>query len=77
MGKTGKKTEQDTADRSAKREKQKKTGALAGLCKGVTEAVGLTVFTGACAGAGVLIGANFGFVIAGLFGGNHDEDLPD
>ena len=34
--------------------------------------------------AGVLIGANFGFVIAGLFGviaglfgGNHDEDLPD
>ena len=27
--------------------------------------------------AGVLIGANFGFVIAGLFGGNHDEDLHD
>lgn len=27
--------------------------------------------------AGVLIGANVGFVIAGLFGGNHDEDLPD
>ena len=27
--------------------------------------------------AGILIGANFGFVIAGLFGGNHDEDLPD
>ena len=27
--------------------------------------------------AGVLIGANFGFVIAGLFGGNHDEDMPD
>lgn len=27
--------------------------------------------------AGVLIGANFGFVIPGLFGGNHDEDLPD
>ena len=28
-------------------------------------------------GIGVLIGANVGFVIAGLFGGNHDEDLPD
>ena len=27
--------------------------------------------------AGILIGANVGFVIAGLFGGNHDEDLPD
>ena len=27
--------------------------------------------------AGVLIGANFGFVIAGLFGGNHDEDMSD
>ena len=27
--------------------------------------------------AGVLIGANFGFVIAGLFGGNHDEDMPN
>lgn len=27
--------------------------------------------------AGVLIGANVGFVIAELFGGNHDEDLPD
>ena len=27
--------------------------------------------------AGILIGANFGFVIAGLFGGNHDEELPD
>lgn len=27
--------------------------------------------------AGVLTGANFDFVIAGLFGGNHDEDLPD
>ena len=28
-------------------------------------------------GIGVLIGANVGFVIAGLFGGNHDEDMPD
>ena len=27
--------------------------------------------------AGIMIGANFGFVIAGLFGGNHDEDMPD
>ena len=27
--------------------------------------------------AGIFIGANFGFVIAGLFGGYHDEDLPD
>ena len=27
--------------------------------------------------AGILIGASVGFVIAGLFGGNHDEDLPD
>ena len=27
--------------------------------------------------AGILIGANVGFVIAGLFGGNHDEDMPD
>lgn len=26
---------------------------------------------------GAFIGTNFGFVIAGLFGGNHDEDLPD
>ena len=26
---------------------------------------------------GVWVGANVGFVIAGLFGGNHDEDLPD
>ena len=30
-----------------------------------------------CPFCGVLIGANVGFVIAGLFGGNHDEDLPD
>ena len=27
--------------------------------------------------AGVLIGANVGLVIAGLFGGYHDEDMPD
>lgn len=27
--------------------------------------------------AGILIGANFGFVIAGLFGGVQDEDVPD
>lgn len=27
--------------------------------------------------AGIMIGANFGFVIAGLFGGNHDEDMLD
>ena len=27
--------------------------------------------------AAVLIGANFGFVIAGLLGGKHDEDMPD
>lgn len=25
---------------------------------------------------GAMLGANFGFVIAGLFGGNHDEDMP-
>ena len=75
MGKTGKKTEQDTADRSAKREKQKKTGALAGLCKGVTEAVGLTVFTGACAGAGVLIGAANHFYSFSMKPKKHDPRL--
>jgi hypothetical protein len=26
---------------------------------------------------GIFIGTNFGFVIAGLFGGVRDEDLPD
>ena len=26
---------------------------------------------------GVWVGGMAGFVIAGLFGGNHDEDLPD
>ena len=26
---------------------------------------------------GIWLGANVGFVIAGLFGGNHDEDLLD
>lgn len=27
--------------------------------------------------AGIFIGANLGFVIAGLFGGVRDEDMPD
>ena len=26
---------------------------------------------------GAFIGTNFGFVIAGLFGGARDEDMPD
>ena len=31
-----------------------------------------------CMGVGLIIGANLGFVIAGLFGGNRDdEDMPD
>ena len=31
-----------------------------------------------CMGVGLIIGANLGFVIAGLFGGNRDdEDMHD
>ena len=27
--------------------------------------------------AGIMIGTNFGFIVAGLFGGIEDEDVPD
>lgn len=31
-----------------------------------------------CMGVCLMIGANFGFIIAGLFGGSRDdEDMPD
>ena len=31
-----------------------------------------------CMGVGLMIGANLGFLFAGLFGGNRDdEDMPD
>ena len=26
---------------------------------------------------GIMIGTNFGFIVAGLFGGVQDEDVPD
>lgn len=37
----------------------------------------MTIDMWIASGIGFMIGANVGFVIAGLFGGNHDEDLPD